>query len=79
MERFANQSNFCVECNGNNFVDLDEGTQDAIIGDISMVLNITNTDAEDVAKALFYEPYHDGDELRVRYTLPIILIRKCRY
>ena len=79
MERFKNQSNFCVECKGNNFTDLDEGTQDAIVGDISMALNITNTDAEDVARALFYEPYKDEDELRVRYTLPTILIRKCRY
>jgi hypothetical protein len=79
MDRFREQSNYCVECTGNNFADLDEGTQDAIIGDISMLLNITNTDAEDVAKALFYTPYTDGDELRVKYNLPIVLIRKCRY
>lgn len=79
MERFREQSNFCESCTGNHFNHLDEGTQDAIIGDISMILNITNTDAEDVAKSLFYIPYHDGDELRVKYTLPMILIRKCRY
>lgn len=79
MDRFREQSNYCAECTGNNFADLDEGTQDAIIGDISMLLNITNTDAEDVAKALFYTPYTDGDELRVKYNLPIVLIRKCRY
>ena len=74
-----NKSNFALKVNGNNFESIDEETRNAIVGDIAMYLMISYSDAEDIAMSLYYESYYDGNELRVGYSLPNILVNKCLY
>lgn len=67
-------SNYAEHCKGNSFFGLDEGTQDAVIDAIATILFINTTEAKDIAETLYYEPYEECGETRVRYSLPEILM-----
>lgn len=66
---------YTSDCNA--FCQLDEPTQDAIIYDISEALCISRTDAEDIAKCLYYEPVETSSDTYLCYKIPNFLIRKC--
>ena len=75
----CNKSNIAISCNGNNFISIDEGTQEAIVSDLASFLMISYDDADDIARCLYYEPYYEGTEFRVRYTIPKYIVSKlCR-
>ena len=72
-------SNMAYKCDGNSFEGIDTETQDAIIFDVASFLGVSTTDAESVARTLFYEPYKENEELRVRYRISAFIVRKCWY
>lgn len=77
MKNICNLSNMAIEISGNNFNSIDEGTQQAIIGDLASLLMIPYDTAEDIAKCLYYEAYMELEELRVKYSIPEILVHQC--
>jgi hypothetical protein len=66
-----------------SFDGLDMQTQDFIIDKISAELQISNTDAEDIARCLHYKVVPPDGYWSVNtyleYMIPNFLIRKCLY
>lgn len=77
MQNICNLSNMAIKVNGHNFKDIDEGTREAIVGDLASLLMIPYDTAENIAKCLYYEAYQESGELRVKYSIPEILARNC--
>ena len=72
-------SNMAHECTGNSFESIDTETQNAIIFDVASFLMIDTSEAESLVRTLYYEPYKEDNELRVRYRIPAFVERKCLY
>lgn len=67
-------SNMAWGVTGHNFDCIDEETRSAIIYDLGDDF-LSEADIESIVRTLYYKPYYEGDELRVRYTIPDLVFK----